>query len=121
MNKLQSQAFKINTNFLDFLIYHEDSLVKEGFLMPRVLSEIRLSSCFDLLRSHYFSNKQIGEVYKYSELLSIFSLNIQRANSEQFLFDIKDLRAKFERKKERESYPLTWLSETYFSYYDLDK
>jgi hypothetical protein len=44
MNKLQCQAFKINCDWLKYILDYENSLVSYGYLMPR--TKIKDLACF---------------------------------------------------------------------------
>lgn len=48
MNKLQGQAFQINSDWLKYLQEHENLLVENGLLMPRFLAELCAKNVFNL-------------------------------------------------------------------------
>jgi hypothetical protein len=52
MNKLQSQAFQINSDWLKYIQDNENSLVEYGYLMPRFLANINLKEVSLILVSH---------------------------------------------------------------------
>lgn len=56
MNHLQSQAFEINTPFLEFVMEHRHSLEEAGLLMPRELAHVNMKEASDLLKEFYLSN-----------------------------------------------------------------
>lgn len=88
MNKLQMQAFEINTDVLKFVDNNFDILVKEGLLMPRFLASINIASAVENLRDYYFSNKSFAK-YSFQEVyLKEFMTRVQRARYEDFIFKL---------------------------------
>lgn len=85
MNKLQNQPFEINSEWLHFMIDHDDSLVRLGLLMPKFLASINLHKASSLLREFHMQNKEIKSLFSYEVLLKSLSNNIQRASYERFL------------------------------------
>ena len=86
MNKLQRQAFQINSPFLKYLKDYEDKLVELGLLMPQFLAGINLKDVVTLLREFHMKDEVIKKCCSFSELIDSLSKDIQRARYEQFLF-----------------------------------
>ena len=69
LNKLQSQAFEINSKVLCFILDHRDTLEEVGLLVNRNLAKVNLYDALDLLRSCYFNNLQA----RYEEFILILA------------------------------------------------
>ena len=85
MNKLQGQAFQINTDFLNFIQRNEQAFVDEGYLMPPFLSDIHMKGIIPILRECFMNDKQINKLFSFSKLLDILCKDIQRARSETLI------------------------------------
>ncbi|XP_050217571.1 probable DNA-directed RNA polymerase [Mercurialis annua] len=88
MNKLQRQAFKINSDWLQFILKYEDMFVEYGFLMPKFLASINISDVSNLLREFHIKDKVINQFCSFSNLLNTLCKNIQRAQYEKLLIKL---------------------------------
>lgn len=88
MNKLQSQAFEINSSFLRFIQEMEDEFVINGLLMPKFLASFNIKDAESLLRQSHMEDRGISQYFSYSDLLSRLSKDIQRARYEQFVIKL---------------------------------
>jgi sulfatase maturation enzyme AslB (radical SAM superfamily) len=88
MNNLQRQAFKINSEYLQYLQDNYKVFVEYGFLMPQFLSSLNIKDASDLLREFYMKDEVIKELCSFSELLHTLSKNIQRSRYETFIIKL---------------------------------
>jgi DNA-directed RNA polymerase len=88
INGLQSQAFEINTDFLNFINKNYDELVKSGFLMPKFLSSLNVSKTITLLRDAYLADSSMSVVCTFNELLKVFMSQVQNARYESLVIDL---------------------------------
>lgn len=88
MNVLQSQAFEINKDVLNFIINNYDLLVKSGLLMPRYLASLNVNNAINLLRKYYLEDPSMIKVIKYKDLQNEFMVRIQRARYETFIINL---------------------------------
>ncbi len=88
MNKLQGQAFQINSHWLKCLKYNEDSFVESGLLMPRFLSSMNIKDVSNLLREFHMKDEVINKLCNFSELLHTLSKNIQRSRYENLIMKL---------------------------------
>lgn len=88
MNTLQSQAFKINSDWLKYLIKQEDTLVENGFLMPGFLANINIKEVSILLREFYMKDEVIKKLCSFNELLHTLCKNIQRSRYDQLIIKL---------------------------------
>ena len=90
MNKLQSQAFKINSNWLNLIKKKEvkDLLVEYGFLMPCFLASINIRDVSILLREFHMKDEVINKLCSFNDLLHTLCKNIQRAYYEQLIIKL---------------------------------
>lgn len=88
MNKLQSQAFQINSDWLRYIIENESLLVEYGYIMPRFLSSLNIKDVSDLLREFYMKDKDIKSLCSFSELLHTLCKNIQRSRYDNFIIKL---------------------------------
>ena len=88
MNFLQSQAFEINTDVLDFINKYFDKFVNYGLFMPKFLASLNVAKTTDLLRKSYIDDIDISKKYKYQDVLNEFLSRVQRARYEGFIFKI---------------------------------
>jgi len=91
MNKLQSQAFQINSAFLKDLQENESFFVKNGLLMPKFLSKIKVKDVINFLRELYIKNEKIKKLlslYIFIILLDTLCKNIQRSRYEQLIINL---------------------------------
>lgn len=82
MNKLQSQAFEINSDWLKYL---KENVVSNGLLMP--VASLTQNDVTGILREFYMKDEVIKELCSYSELLLKLCSNIQCARYERFLIN----------------------------------
>jgi hypothetical protein len=88
MNKLQRQAFQINSDWLTFIQENEDLLVEYGYLMPRFLSSINIKDVSNLLREIYMKDEVINKLCSFGELLNTLCKNIQRSRYEKLIIKL---------------------------------
>nr|CBJ20748.1 hypothetical protein [Beta vulgaris subsp. maritima] len=89
MNKLQSQGFKINSEFLQLILKYEESFVHTGYLMPSFLTKRNINDVSELVRNLYIAAEQkLRHLTDYSSLIQTFVTNIQRARYEQTLIEM---------------------------------
>lgn len=86
MNKLQSVPFKVNQEFLDFLLRNQDDLVNEGILYPPFLSRLlNMAEVGDVVRRHRMDNRIINNNWTYTELFDMIRKDIQKAYYDRML------------------------------------
>ncbi len=88
MNKLQSQAFQINSDWLKWIQEKEDSLIEYGYLMPRFLASMNIKDVSSLLREFYMMDEVIKKLCSFSELLQTLCKNIQRSRYEKLIIEL---------------------------------
>lgn len=88
MNCLQSQSFKINTEWLCYLFENRKIFVDYGLLAPDFVAFINLMDVSGKLRELYMNDEYIKENFTYNELLLILQKDIQRARYEKMIFDL---------------------------------
>lgn len=88
MNKLQRQAFKINSDWLQFIQEYENQLVEYGLLMPRFLASMNIKDVSILLREFYIKDEVINKLCSFSELLHTLCKNIQRSRYEKLIIKL---------------------------------
>lgn len=88
MNKLQNQAFQINSDWLQYIINNEQSLVEYGYLKPRFLVSLNLKKASDLLREFHMMDKVINKLCSFSELLQTLNKNIQCSRYEDLILKL---------------------------------
>lgn len=82
MNKLQLQAFQINSQFLNFLKRNEDLLVEGDFLKPRFLAYVNVNDVIDIVRDFYMADEAMKKICSFSEVLQAICKDIQSARYE---------------------------------------
>lgn len=70
MNKLQGQAFQINSDWLKYLQNNENLFVENGLLMPSFLASMNQKGVLSLLRVLHLKDVDINEKYSFSYLLN---------------------------------------------------
>lgn len=89
MNKLQSQPFEINSEWLQYLMDNEEKLVDQGLLYPRFISYLSINDASSLLREYFLMDeKMIKNPFSFSRLFDILCKDIQRARYEEFLIKL---------------------------------
>ncbi|XP_020594099.1 uncharacterized protein LOC110034152 [Phalaenopsis equestris] len=88
MNTLQGQAFKINSDWLKYILENENSFVEYGYLKPRFLVSLNLKKAYDLLREFHMKDKVINQFCSFSELLQTLNKNIQCSRYEDFIIKL---------------------------------
>lgn len=88
MNKLQCQAFQINSDWLKYIQEHEKEFVDHGFLMPRFLSSMNIRDVSILLREFHMKDEVINKLCSFSELLHTLCKNIQRTRYEKLIINL---------------------------------
>lgn len=88
MNKLQRQAFQINSDWLKYIQDNEDLLVEYGYLMPRFLASMNIKDVSILLREFHMKDEVINKLCSFSELLHTLCKNIQRSRYEQLIIKL---------------------------------
>lgn len=88
MNKLQSQAFQINSPWLRNIEENKELFVENGYLMPFFLSSLNIKDVSSLLRDFYMKDAVISKICSFSELLNSFNKNIQRSRYEQLIINL---------------------------------
>ncbi|PIN11729.1 hypothetical protein CDL12_15666 [Handroanthus impetiginosus] len=88
MNKLQSQAFQINSKWLNILLKDEKEFVESGYLMPRFLASLNINDVSMLLREFHIQDEVINKLFSFSELLQILYKNIQRSRYESLILKL---------------------------------
>ncbi|GLU24484.1 hypothetical protein SLE2022_404150 [Rubroshorea leprosula] len=88
MNKLQGQAFKINSYWLNYILENENHLVKLGLLMPRFLASMNIKEVNILLREFYMKDEVINKLCTFNELLHTLCKNIQRSRYENLVIKL---------------------------------
>lgn len=88
MNKLQRQAFQINSNWLKFLLANEKLFVESGLLMPRFLASMNIKEVSILLREFYMMDEVINKLCSFNDLLQIINKNIQRSRYENLILNL---------------------------------
>lgn len=88
MNKLQSQAFRINSDFLKYIHEWEVILVESGLLMPRFLTTMNIKDVSIILRDFHIKDEVINKLCCYDELLHFLYKNIQRSRYERFIIKL---------------------------------
>ena len=90
MNKLQSQAFEINSEWLRYLMDNRDILVDKGLLYPEFLASMNIKDASGLLREYYMKDEKIQNQFSFNRIFDILCKDIQRSRSEQFLIKLAD-------------------------------
>ncbi|XP_020251012.1 uncharacterized protein LOC109828426, partial [Asparagus officinalis] len=88
MNKLQNQAFQINSDWLQYIENNEKLLVDYGYLKPRFLVSLNLKKASDLLREFHMKDKDINKLCSFSELLQTLNKNIQCSRYEDLIIKL---------------------------------
>lgn len=88
MNKLQSQPFKINKAWMDYISCNYDHFVDNGLLMPKFIANLNIKYVSDKLRELYMMDETIKKEYSYNELLIVLQKDIQRARYEHLIFSL---------------------------------
>ena len=88
MNKLQSQCFKINSDWLKFIQDNEALLVENNLLMPKFLASMNINDVSNLLRKLYMKDDAIKKLSSFNDMLSTLFKNIQRARYEQLIIKL---------------------------------
>ena len=88
MNKLQCQAFKINSFWLKIILDNENSLVSYGYLMPRFLANINIKSVSYELRDFYMNDEVINKLCSFNDVLQTLYKNIQRSRYEKLIINL---------------------------------
>lgn len=88
MNKLQGQAFQINSFWLKYLEDNVDLFVESGLLMPRFLSSMNIKDVTNLLREFHMKDEVINKLCSFNELLHTLSKNIQRSRYENLIIKL---------------------------------
>ena len=88
MNKLQRQAFQINSEWLKYIQENENTLVEYGLLMPRFLASINIKDVSRILRELHMKDEVINKLCSFNELLNTICKNIQRARYEKLIIDL---------------------------------
>lgn len=88
MNFLQSQSFKINTEWLLYLLDNRNLLVDYGLLAPDYVAFINIMDVSGNLRELYMNDEYIKENFTYNELLLTLQKDIQRARYEKMILDL---------------------------------
>ncbi|KAG6621672.1 hypothetical protein I3842_Q008800, partial [Carya illinoinensis] len=88
MNKLQGQAFQINSLWLKYLEDNVDLFVESGLLMPRFLSSMNIKDVTNLLREFHMKDEVINKLCGFNELLHTLSKNIQRSRYENLIIKL---------------------------------
>ena len=88
LNKLQSQAFQINTEVLSFILDENNRSMLEdvGLLVNRNLALVKVKDVCDLLRFLYFNNKDVQKVCRCDMFITDLIKKVQRARYEDFIF-----------------------------------
>ena len=89
LNKLQFQAFEINTKVLSFIEENRSTLEDVGLLENRNLAIVNLKEASDLLRFIYFKNE---EVCRCDVFLTDLIKKVQRARYEDFILILASVR-----------------------------
>lgn len=88
MNKLQRQAFQINSYFLKILLDLENQFVDGGYLMPSFLASMNIKDVSILLREFYMKDEVINKLCSFNELLHTLCKNIQRSRYEKLIIKL---------------------------------
>jgi len=89
MNKLQSQAFQINSKWLNYILLNKKLLVENGFLMPEFLVNLDLLKVSSKLREYHMNDVAgIQKLCSFSELFSTICKNIQRASYDKLILEL---------------------------------
>ncbi|KAF3452229.1 hypothetical protein FNV43_RR08327 [Rhamnella rubrinervis] len=88
MNKLQSQPFSINSDWLNYIQANEHLLVEYGYLMPRFLASMNIKDVSNSLRESHMKDDVIRQLCSFSELLHTLCKNIQRSRYEQLIIKL---------------------------------
>lgn len=88
MNKLQSQPFQINSDWLKYLLDNENLFVEYGFLMPRFLASININDVSIILRELHMMDEVINKFCSFSDLLQTLCKNIQRSRYEKLIIKL---------------------------------
>ena len=88
MNKLQCQAFQINSDWLKYIQDNEERLVESGLLMPSFLASLNIKDVYILLRDFYMNDEVIKELCSFNELINTLCKNIQRARYEKLIIKL---------------------------------
>lgn len=88
MNKLQRQAFQINSIWLKYILENENLLVDSGLLMPRFLASMNIKEISIFLREFYMKDEVINKLCSYNDLLQIINKNIQRSRYENLILHL---------------------------------
>lgn len=88
MNKLQNQAFKINTDCLNYIHKNEKFLVEYGYLMPSYLASMNIKDVSILLRESHMKDEVINKLCSFNDLLHTLCKNLQRARYEQLILKL---------------------------------
>lgn len=88
MNTLQSQPFRIRSNWLKYIQDNYDLFVKYGFLLKKELASINLRLALERLREFHMQDAVIRQICSYSDLVSTLYKNIQRARYETLILKL---------------------------------
>lgn len=88
MNKLQLQAFQINSDWLNYIQANEEKFVECGYLMPRFLASVNIKDASIILREFLMKNEVINKICSFSELLHTLCKNIQRSRYENLIIKL---------------------------------
>ncbi|NP_063983.1 orf329 (mitochondrion) [Beta vulgaris subsp. vulgaris] len=89
MNTLENQPFIINEGYLNFLLTHNDYLVRTGFLMPAFLNHIDFKVAIDIIRDlRSKESENFQKTYTLNSIVHILEYNIQRARYEQNVLEM---------------------------------
>lgn len=88
MNKLQCQAFQINSVWLKFLQSNDSAFVDSGYLMPGFLASMNVKVVSSLLRDLYIKDEVIQKFCSFGELLQTLCKKIQRARYERLIIKL---------------------------------
>lgn len=88
MNKLQGQAFQINSDWLKYIQDNEEILVESGLLMPSFLASLNINDVYILLRDFYMKDEVIKKLCSFNELINALCKSIQRARYEKLIIKL---------------------------------
>lgn len=88
MNALQNQAFRINSEWLDYILGNYSKFVSYGLLKPEFLAYVNVKNAASKLRDSYINDSYIKNNFTFNELLQGLYKDIQQARYEALIFSL---------------------------------
>lgn len=88
MNKLQHQAFQINSQFFKYLLENEKGYIHSASFNPGFLAFMNITKVSFKLRELYMKDEVIKKFCSFNEILNIVHKHIQRSRYENFILNL---------------------------------